>query len=97
MDLFGLLGRGDFSGPDGPYRLIGDHDPAYLVGRQVAQRAGELPPNHCASVPRFAFGQQLADADNRRQARRQRGRVFLYTVSSLSPRMCRRSLCPRMT
>ena len=77
MHFLGLLGRGDPAGADRPNRLVGDHQPADLLRRNAGQRAVELPADHFVRAAGFAIGQQLADANDRRQPGGQCGQQLL--------------------
>jgi hypothetical protein len=48
-------------------------------------------------LSRLVFGARVADADQREQTVRERRAVFKATVSSVSPKCVRRSLCPIST
>ena len=60
VNLLRLLRRGSFPGPDGPDRLIGDHDPA-PVGHLVRDGL-ELPEADLGGFTGLPLLQQLPDA-----------------------------------
>ena len=62
------LGRGRFSGADGPDGFIGNQNFLELVFGQAADPAYELVNEHCFSGTAFAFFQLFAHADNRGEA-----------------------------
>lgn len=73
MNLLGLLrGRG-FPGAYGPDRLVGNHGLAERGNPGEIQHGIELGTDNRLGLPAFAMLQQLANAENRQQARRLRG------------------------
>jgi hypothetical protein len=71
VHLLRLLGRGGLAGADRPDRFVRDDDLADAVAVDVDD-GGQLALHHFLGLPGFALGQRLADADDRRDAVRQR-------------------------
>ena len=87
------LGRRGLAGADRPDRLVGDHE-VVGVGDTVGDRA-DLAAQHALGLPRLALRLGLADAGDHVQPVLERGeRSACTTVSSVSPKNCRRSEWP---
>ena len=67
-DLLSLIRRGDFSGADGPDRLVSYHDSGRLRSGHSLQRDLHLLSDQIDSDALFTLSQGLAHADDRNQA-----------------------------
>ena len=98
MHLLGLLGRGHHAGANGPDRLVGDDDfaaSARPTARPASLRSarGRPPPSgRPAAAP--AFRRRRRSASGRRPAR---PAPCDSRPDSISLKICRRSLWPRIT
>ena len=68
MDLFGLSAGGSLAGADGPHGLVGEHDFAEVVGREVEQCVLDLSLHHLVLLAGLALLKHLADAENGEEA-----------------------------
>ena len=96
---FGVHFGGDFRccrtpGADRPYRLVSDNDMGKVRRGQLAQSVPHLPADDFRGLAGVAFGQGFADTDNGFSPPCNGRRVFFSTVSSVSPKYCRRSEWP---
>ena len=72
MDRLRLFGRRGASGADRPHRFVGDDDAVDARAEQLRHGA-KLTPDDGLGRARLALGERLADADDRREAVRERG------------------------
>ena len=96
VHLLRVLGPRDLARADCPDRLVSDGAEARLLA-ELRDEGAHLPLDHLERVARLALGERLADADDGAQSGAIAAAVFFATISSVSPKSCRRSLCPRMT
>ena len=80
-----------------PNRLVSKDDTRELGTGQRGHAAAELALEDLLRFAAFPLGKQFADAQDRRQACRERRFDFLLARSSVSPKNCRRSECAMIT
>src|SRR5271154_2884942 len=66
--LLGVVGSGNLTGPDRPYRLVSHHQSRHRLGRHPDQRPPQLGQRVGDLIARLPDRQRLADAEDRRQA-----------------------------
>ena len=69
----GLRRCGRAPGADGPHGLVRHHQRGDLIAAQAVEAALDLPIEHVHRLVALALLERFADADDRRQRRRDRG------------------------
>jgi len=97
VNIIRLIRRRCFAGADRPYGLVRDHKPLHLVSRNPFQPAAQLGRDHILRLAALALFRvsptQTIGINFLLSATRNR----LFTVSSVSPKYCLRSLWPIIT
>ena len=97
MSVSGHFRRGCSARADCPNRFVCNQNTREVRVGQTSEPSLKLALQDALGQVPLALGQRFSDANNRREPASSAAFVLRFTVSSVSPKYCRRSECPIIT